>query len=174
MGKNQTPLFGTDVMEGIEKRYSEQTTHADVRQTFLDAVERGERVICPTCGRGTEIKARSIHAEMAIFLIRLVRAWKREKRWYHTRNIIGGGRDVPKKSSDSSYFVHWGLVERDGKGMYRPTPEGVEFAEGRLRVPATIRFKNNVVVERSEELIDIRHVLGKEYRLESLLGQDGG
>jgi hypothetical protein len=127
-------------------------TLAQAQQSMLRGAEGG--IECECCHGYVKVYKRRIHREMALFLMRLVEAWEKEPRWYHTRDF---NPTPPKSSTDASYLVHWGLVEcREGEaGWYRPTEAGIEYAHGRLKVPSWIRMLNNVLLEKSAEMTGI-------------------
>ena len=103
---------------------------------------RGEpNVVCETCGRPIELYKRPLHAEMARFLVRLVRLWRREQRPYTAREVLG---ITNKASTDASFLTHWGLVTKDSQkpssGYYSPTPAGIDFVDGKVSVPSHVHL----------------------------------
>lgn len=66
--------------------------------------------------------------------------------------------------------LHWfGLIDRRGArdGMYRINDDGIAFLRGKLKVPSTIFCKDGVVVEWTNEFVELSQVkdviLDKEY-----------
>lgn len=138
----------------------------------------GDGVACPCCGRLAKVYRRKLHGEMAAFLCRLVRASGPRRNWTHIRNVLRGGRTTQKASTDGAFLVHWGLVERKAaapgqpsSGLYRPTPDGVRFANGRLRVPSHVYLFNNVKVALDVETVDVHEALGVDFSYLDLMGR---
>jgi len=107
------------------------------------AQKREKGVDCPCCGRLVKLYKRKLHAEMARFLTKLVNAYQREPRYYSTRELLP---HAAKAATDGSFLIHWGLIEKlqsknksgAKAGMYRPTTEGIEFAQNRRAVASHI------------------------------------
>ena len=131
---------------------------------------------CPCCQRQARRYARPLHAEMATFLVGLVRKGEESKKWWHIREIIPGGEEVPKASTDGAYLVHWGLVRRhpERKGLYRPTPAGVAFVRGRTTVPKVAWIYDGRASHFSKEVIGIRQALELKLDVLSMLTDRAG
>lgn len=130
---------------------------------------------CACCQRTARRYPRKLHAEMASFLVRLVRAYEKEKRWYHLREVLPGG-DAPKSSTDGAYLTHWGLVKRhpDRTGFYRPTPGGIAFVRGRTSVPRIAWVYDKRATHFSKERITIRQALEEQFDLVGMLSDREG
>lgn len=141
-------------------------TLEEARAEMLKHVEDG--VACPCCGRLVKVYKRKLHAEMAVFLIKLVRAHLREKRWYHTRELI---RTQTKAATDASYLEHWRLLERcEGReGLYRPKPRGISFVCYGLRVPSHVYLLNNEVQGWAPTSVSVREALGTRFDYDELM-----
>jgi len=96
------------------------------------------RVLCPCCRRETQIYKRKFSAEMAVFLTRLVRAYKHKEKWYTIPEILGEEQVGKQKvATDGVYLLHWELLVKPTaeeakviggqKGLYRPTDKGIHF-----------------------------------------------
>ena len=133
----------------------------------IQAGHRGS--VCPCCRRRQFLYKRTINAEMAVFLIKLVKAWRRRPRFYHTSELI---RTTTKAATDASYLVHWGLLERGRHGQYRPTPAGLDFVHEQLKISAYVTLLNNEPQDWSSETMGIREALGGRYSLETLMRDD--
>ncbi len=148
-------------------------TLAEACGAFHQRLKEGERLECPVCERETQIYRRRLHAEMALNLLRLVMEAARRPAgdYLHVRMFVRGGRSAGKASTDASYLVHWGLVERHPKqrGCYRPTPNGVLFAKGEIAVPSHLSLYDNRRVGASETLITIRTAFGKRFDYDELM-----
>ncbi len=155
-------------------------TLADARRNMLSKSKKG--VSCPCCGRLVKLYRRKLHSEMAVFLIRLVKRFENEQRYYSTRELCPA---VTKSSTDGSYLVYWDLIEREpmpgenesgGKiGMYRPTKAGREFAHGRSTAESHILMICGECVGFSEKFISIEDALGKKFDYKELMkGKSNG
>jgi len=105
--------------------------------------------LCKACGVKTNTYRRYLHKEMLMFLLRLS-STAPDRSWASSREILG--RSGPKASSDGSYLVHWGLVERRGRGEYRITGKGVGFLLGKRKVPTYMLMRNGEVIGWSPEI----------------------
>jgi hypothetical protein len=105
---------------------------------------------------------------MARGLIWLARKAGAERRWV----------DIPKeaprwlvKSNQISITALWDFVEsqksadpkKKATGLWRPTPRGVGFAKGRIKVRQRVHTFNNRVVGWSGPEIDVKEALGKNF-----------
>jgi len=123
---------------------------------------------CPCCGRWSKVNGRPFNSTMARGLIWLARKAGAERRWV----------DIPKeaprwlvKSNQISITAHWGFVEakestdpkKKTTGLWRPTPRGVGFAKGRIKVRQRVHTFNNQVVGWSGPEVDVKEALGKNF-----------
>jgi hypothetical protein len=123
--------------------YDDSMTLGEARVVMSDNAEKGAP--CPCCERLVKLYKRKLHAEMAKFLIKLVVMFKRDKGWHSSREILPS---AVKASTDGSYLVYWGLIEKmpsenpaGGKaGMYRPTQSGIDFVENKISVASHIHM----------------------------------
>lgn len=160
----EAPVIAIDEGESLAKAH---------RQVWSE-LDRG--VWCPCCQRNARRYARRFHAEMAAFLVRLVKAHEAERRWYHLREILPGGQDSPKASTDGSYLTLWGLVKRhaDRTGFYQPTPAGNAFVRGRTTVPRIAWVYDGRATHFSKEMVTIRQALEDNFNLLNMLGDREG
>lgn len=142
-------------------------TLAQASHAFFTALESGKPVTCPCCQRKTQVYTRTLHHEMAVNLVRLVRAHERTGGWCSVREFVQGSSKATKASTDAAFLVHWQLVECEKRGMYRPTQAGIDFVHGRATAPASVQTYDNQCVGRSERRVSIRDVLGSD--LDALL-----
>lgn len=125
---------------------------------------------CPCCRRNARRYARPLHAEMATFLVNLVRAFEKQKRYYHNREILPGA-DSSKSSTDGSYLTVWGLVKRKpgATGWYLPEPAGIALVRGRIEVPKYAWIYDGRATHFSAERITIREALQNKLSVLSML-----
>jgi len=142
------------------------------RAAMLAESEKGTK--CPCCGQTVKLYKRKLHAEMADFLVKLVRKYRNHQRYYSTRELLP---DAVKAATDGSYLVKWGLVEKvdssntaGGKaGLYRPTPMGVDFVMGRINVVSHIHMLCGVFVGYSDTYVSIKDCLGEDFDYPELM-----
>jgi len=144
-----------------------------ITKVIGDNAEQG--LDCPCCGRYVKLYKRKLHSEMATFLMQLVRQYNNVPRWYSTRELIISAR---KASTDGSYLVHWGLIERkqstnssgDSCGMYKPTKLGIRFAQNQVSVPSHLHMVCGEVAGFSENHIYIEDCLETPFEFAQLMG----
>ena len=134
-------------------------------------------VVCPCCGQFAKRYRRSIHAQMAAWLICLVRVWEREQDWVDVKTL-------PARGGDYGKLVLWGLARlrpnpndpsKRTSGLWLPTTTGVEFAHRRLRISKYVYVYNGAVDTRAgaggfdDPLIDVVEALGERFDYEELM-----
>ncbi len=142
--------------------------------TMLEVETKREGCLCPLCTRLVTIYRRPLHAEMALFLIKLVKAYQKTPRWYSTKELVPS---ITKASSDGVYLTHWGLIDKSDDtnrgnapcGLYRPTTAGIEFTHMNLRVPSHMHLLNKERVGVSDKKIYITEALGKKFNYKDLM-----
>ena len=82
---------------------------------------------CPCCDRAVNFTPRHLNKEMMQFLDGLAAMDTGE--FVQSRAFLPSGT---KASSDGSYLVHWGMVERKKPGWYRLTATGRSFLAGQI------------------------------------------
>ena len=150
-------------------------TLQDAQLEMLTGVEKGTD--CPCCGQLVKLYRRRLHAEMAVFLCKLVKRYDEYPRFYSTREIIGGG---PKSSTDGAYLTRWGLVEKEkaenhagGKaGKYKPTGKGLTFASDRASVASHVFLLCGKVVGFSDTTVTIQECLGAKFSYSELMSTE--
>jgi len=150
---------------------SPEVTLEEARTKMMSMTDKGAS--CPCCGRLVKLYRRKLHTEMALFLLKLVRAFKEEPRWYSTRELVPS---TTKASTDGSYLVHWGLIEREAHenesgakaGKYRPTEKGIRFAEGEQYVRSHLHLLCGNVVGFGGDVVTIKECLGSKFDYEEL------
>lgn len=160
----------------LPKDYPDETTLAQARAYLKQGATSSEGVGCPCCGRLAKVYKRKLHTEMALFLIGLVKKYKKTRDWINVRDVIPGGDKSAKASSDGAYLVHWRLIEPQPKpeggkrqGFYRPTDRGIQFAEKKIRVPSHVALFDNKVVGWNDKLVYIDEALGDKFDYEELM-----
>lgn len=135
---------------------------------------------CPCCGAVVKIYPRSIHAQMARWLIELARHTDRPP------GILMGPDEgwidqttIPARGGDYGKLRHWGLVEHREKsagddrrtsGMWRITWSGWRFARGDVPVPRFAHVYRGSCLGYSAEQTTIRECLGERFSFADLWG----
>jgi hypothetical protein len=145
------------------------TTIKDAQLNLRSALLAGELVNCPCCQQKCKIYKRKLNANMARFLISLMR--HEETEWVHYKECDFTGRDYP-------YVSLWGLAETRGSGetakrmsgFWRLTPKGRSFVQGGLRISSHIKLYNNTV-GAYEGSTSIQEALGSKFDYAELMGE---
>lgn len=138
----------------------------EAKKDFYNEVEKG--TICECCGRYSKVYRRKLNNDMASFLIRLARTSQyRPYEYFHVRDITPNVGE--KASTEGSYLVHWGLVEKDGVGIYAITPKGLKFVEGKLKVRRDVVIFNGEQWRFDGDFININDALGEKFFYNELM-----
>jgi len=147
------------------------STITDAREHLHKNLKKG--FPCPVCNLFCKMYKRRFHAEMGLFLIRLVKFFRETSDWVHTRTINPG---TAKSSSDGSYLTLWGLIERrplatgtKSAGLYKPTEEGEKLVDGLISVPDHAFVFNKKALGFSEEQVTIHEILGTKFNYDELM-----
>jgi len=168
----------------VKKQHKKLHDFVEITDSIKDAIGQLVEVItdhfeqgidCPCCGRYVKLYKRKLHNEMATFLMQLVRQYKSEPRWYSTRELVTSAR---KASTDGSYLVHWGLIERKSSknssgatcGMYRPTKLGIKFSQNKVSVPSHLHMICGEVAGFGPDHIYIKDCLESPFEFAQLMG----
>ena len=143
------------------------------RETMAKARQKG--TTCPCCGQFVKVYRRTINSTMARQLIKAHRA--HGDRWFHTRDVV---LEKSAGAGDFSKLECWGLIYRqphvqglEGKrtsGMWKITPLGKDFIEGRALVPHYAYIFNGKLLELGGVDIHIQHALGKQFDYREIMG----
>lgn len=145
-----------------------------VRTEFLDALKQGEACDCPTCGRHAQIYRRKFHSSMALQLIRLYRLGG-TAHYIHASKLI-----LPEVSGagDFSKAKYWGLIhpqvpnsraETKCSGNWMLSVAGLEFVQGRHRIPREVFVFDDEVQGQSAETISITEALAGKFNYHELM-----
>ena len=133
---------------------------------------------CPCCQRWGKIYRRNLNASMARQLMWLVQAPDRGDGWVH----------VPSSAPTWMLRTHqlptlhlWGLVEGAdsgtklaSSGLWKPTPEGVLFAQNKITVKKYVYVYNNTVMDSEGEDISVVDALGDKYNYQEITANYDG
>lgn len=150
------------------------------REHVRDRLDEGVR--CPCCGQMCKLYRRKLNSGMAATLCWLVsrHAQIPGETWTHVQKVAP--RHVVR-SNEIGKLVHWGLVQQrpsDDRteagltrtsGLWRPTAMGVEFARGRILVPARVHLYDNRIHGWSAEQVSIHDALGSRFDYAELMAE---
>ena len=112
---------------------------------------RDQGVICPCCDQFVKRYARPFTRSMAYVLLILARYYRKHstKEWLHVPSFIAeqtasNPRRAAAVRGDWAKMVHWGLIEKktSGRGLYRLTDRGRQFAQRTLKIPSHVFIFN--------------------------------
>jgi len=103
-------------------------------------------LLCGCCGQNTKLYKRTINAQMAVWLLVLVRVWRKTGTWV---SVSEKPLVLYHKGGDYAKLKHWGLVvsaptepkdDKIGSGLWTPTERGCRFVDRKLLVPSHLVF----------------------------------
>lgn len=155
-------------------RTNAATTFGEVEAFVMEHFQTNEGLICPGCGQFFKKYKKRCHTEMALFLIKLVKMWKRHMRYYTTRELFPKDH---KATTEGVLLRHWGLIEvleahntaGAPAGSYRPTEKGLQFVHGVISIPSHVHLVNNRGVGFSDKMITIKEALGTKFDYDVLM-----
>lgn len=138
-------------------------------------IKSQDGVHCPCCSQYVRVYSRSMYAEMARWLVLLVREHERTGDWVHAADTGARGGDYAKLKA-------WKLVEQDinvdtnkaASGRWRPTREGIDFVHGRTKVRKKALFFDAKVMGFEGPEVSIIDALGKKFNYAELMAGTGG
>jgi hypothetical protein len=143
-------------------------TLEEAKQWLRERFENGAS--CPCCHQTVKLYPRKLNSNMAVFLVSLVRLWKREQRPIKYKECRYHGRDY-------SYLHLWDLARtarsddptKRTTGFWEPTQKGIDFAEQRLTVPSHAYCYNGKLVRMGDQQITIIDSLGEDFNYAELM-----
>jgi hypothetical protein len=144
-------------------------TLATAKKEILAGMQRSKGTMCPCCDQKVKLYKRQITSSMAFQLVCLakiktvdfihVEKWRSDV--FVNGGTMGGG--------EHSRLQLWGLIETNGKGGWRITNDGREFAFGQGTVRKFVRVYNNTFFGFDGPQVSIQGCLGLRYMLANLL-----
>jgi len=147
-------------------------THTDSVRQVMMCLE-GDGGECPVCGQTIKVYRRKLNANMARFLIRLVRKFKETQDWVKYTDIRTDG-----EGRDYSYITKWGLAitapavrsaDTKDSGLWKPTEKGIQFAQNLVKVPSHVYLYDNKVIGWEQSPCDIQSALGRKWSWKELM-----
>lgn len=155
------------MLTGSPFELTRATTLHELRADWR-AVIGGKGGHCPCCDRWGRVNKKSLNLTLVKTLV-----WMSEWR-YHKND--GGWIHMPteappfvKRSNQYSSLAGWGFIERQQKqtkipsdvkheGWWRITPHGMDFIEGKVKVPKQVLHYNQMFVGLAGPLVGPRDV----------------
>jgi len=134
----------------------------------------GDEGVCPCCGQFCKLYQRKFNANMAQFLLSLIKIQRQSgQQWIHYSACRFTGRDYP-------YIAFWGLAEtapsatgqKRTTGQWRPTEKGILFANNQIRIAQHLFIFNNEILCPSKQTIGIAEALNNPFQYNELMGYD--
>lgn len=125
-----------------------------------------ELYVCEHCGAQSYSYWHPITSGLVNALVKFRRAViAKGDNSVHTRKDMDGTPNELEKSEYANWTMlrYHGLVAKDkgaGRGYWLLTHRGAEFLKGNLAVPARVKVLNNHIVDRDQQYVSIRDVLG--------------
>lgn len=142
----------------------------DLRKENREGREKGCE--CSVCDQYCKTYKRAMHKTMAAWLVSLAGIQERSSDvegwdgWTHVR-------DVPLQTINGDYarLVQFGLIEAKvaTRGLWKITPEGRAFTNGKTTAPTWVAVYDNHVIEEAEDRVDIREALGADFDYDDLM-----
>lgn len=149
-------------------------TIKEAKQFLRANFEKG--VDCPCCGQFVKLYKRKLNSGMALFLIGLMRLWKKNpnKQFFSNKEVMNE-MNLAVTSLDYSVMRHFGLIEpriseagKRDSGYWRMTPKGFLFVQGHKSSKYIFLYRNKRQGV-SDEQITIREALGEKFDYEELM-----
>ena len=159
---------------------NDATPLGEAKQWVQDRLEKG--VSCPCCSQHAKVYRRNINYTIAAVLILLARRAKENQteQWLHVeKHIMNTGvfKVMPREWQKLRY---WDLMEpndlpaEDGNphnGYWRIPDTGMQFAEGKIKVPKYVWVFNNIVIAKSNKfMVDVHDCLKNKFNYSELMG----
>ncbi len=144
-------------------------TLATARAEVFAGMQKSKGIICPCCDQKVKLYKRQITSSMALQLITLAKIktvdFIHVESWRNLVAISGGTMG----GGEHSRLQLWGLIETSGKGLWRITSDGRDFAFGRGTVSKFARVYNNTFLGFDGPQVTIQGCLGLRYMLADLM-----
>jgi len=141
----------------------------DAQEDIKDALEEGESINCPCCGRFVKAYAKKLSATMIVYLIEFVAEYMRSRDWVKVTDLPA--YTTTQQRGDYAALRHWGLLNsKEGeKALFKPTKEGYDFIRGMIEVPSHCFQFNGQVFGFSATMVDVEKVIGEKFNYAELM-----
>lgn len=170
--------------DAIFEGNAKTTSIAQAKDWLRFRAKKGCR--CPCCKQYVKIYKRALGSQMARWLIWLVRTWDHKFQPRMLKRVDNEAwidiRLSPVRGGDYAKLLHWGLVqhkidvlEKNGgrdkrdSGLWRPTFKGIDFVNGKVKMPSHVYLYDNMKIGEESALITIEQALGKRHSYKELM-----
>lgn len=157
--------------------HPEMETIEQARDYLRGRMKNGLGSKCPVCTQYVRRYNRPITSAMAYCLILIHKSGKNE--FFHVEDWLKEQNCPSSIRGDFAKLRFWGLIEQmeDLKredessrvGYYKITPKGVDFVNGVIKVPRSVKIFNNQFFGFSEKETDIKGALKKKFSYSDLM-----
>lgn len=127
--------------------------------------------ICPCCGQDVVLRERHLYSGQMKSLIAL---YKAGDGYHHVSKLD----PPPAGGGDFAKLRFWELIEQKinsdtrkrTSGMWRITEKGINFVEGKIRIPRSCHIFNKKVREWHDEDIDVIGAIKKRFNYYEVMG----
>lgn len=146
---------------------------AGARQWMDETAKRAEGTHCPCCCEFVKVYHRAFTADMARFMIWLVKLHTITQDWVDVRKC-------PLRGGDYAKTAHWELAElkenendpsKKTSGLWKPTQRGIDFVYKRIRIASHVDIYLKKVLGFDSSQILISDALGNKFDYEELMSQ---
>ena len=137
------------------------------REWVSDRVLKGTK--CPCCYQEAKVYDRKLHSGMAVALIHMYVHRDDDDIFDITTHLL-------TNKGDTSKLRHYGLIERvpdTKRGIWKITPRGKQFVEGKVRIMSNIELYNKELLDIHGELISIHDALEDKFDYDELMSTPG-
>jgi len=148
---------------------------SEAREIVRD--NRDEGITCPCCDQFAKVYKRTITSTMARWLIRLVKNYEEEGKYYSVSEPWS--LSINKGTGDVAKLAMWKLIEskprddndttRRTSGRWKPTREGFAFVYGRIRISRYALVYNAKLLGYDGHEISIKDALGDRFNYTELM-----
>lgn len=144
----------------------------------LSSMLQQKNSTCPCCSQKVNMCSYKIYDSSALALIKLKQLTDKKKKPYHVYDFAESTA-LHVRASHYADLRHWGLIEpfksndpkKKSSGFWTITQKGIDFVEGKIRLPEKIKMFNNTFFGYDGDDIDIIQALGQKFNYyEIMLG----
>lgn len=152
--------------------YVDPQTRAELKAKLA----AGQQVRCPCCDQNCRVYRRKLNAGMAAYLIDIVKEFEHLRAWVWVPGLTIYQSGYQR--GDYSYLRHWKLIESKpndtdpttrNTGMWRPTLQGIAFANRRITAPKYIYLYNNRLLRYGGNQADVVEALADHFDYAELM-----
>lgn len=144
----------------------------EIKDNFFAALNAGDGMDCPCCGRYAQVYKRRITSTMAAQLVELHRAGGAGA-FVHIKAVVGNRSGA----GDFTKLKYWGIIRqaehddpaRRDSGLWTITERGLYFMRGMLHLPEYFLVFDDKIIGRSETQVSFEQCFGQHFNYERLM-----